>query len=228
LREDLVCEENHVQQICGFLFYNAQRGSGMSDNVVWQDHPVDRARRAQSKGQNPCLLWFTGLSGAGKSTVAGLVERNLAARGAHTYLLDGDNLRHGLCRDLAFSAEDRIENIRRAGEVANLMTDAGLIVLSAFISPFCSDRALVRSLMPAGEFIEIFVDSPLSECERRDPKGLYGRARAGQIKNFTGLDSPYEVPLAPEIHLDTLRDDAATCAEQVMVYLERCGLIPVR
>lgn len=198
----------------------------MSADLVWQNHPVDRARRAHSKGQNPCLLWFTGLSGAGKSTVAGLVECSLAARGGHTYLLDGDNLRHGLCRDLAFSATDRIENIRRAGEVARLMTDAGLIVLSAFISPFRSDRALVRSLMPVGEFIEIFVDAPLGECERRDPKGLYGRARAGQIINFTGLDSPYEVPQEPEIHLDTLRNDAITCAAQVMAYLERSGLIP--
>ncbi|MDQ1817513.1 adenylyl-sulfate kinase [Massilia sp. CCM 9210] len=194
-------------------------------DLTWQQHPVDRARRAASKQQNPCLLWFTGLSGAGKSTVAGMVERSLAARGAHTYLLDGDNLRHGLCRDLGFGAADRVENIRRAGEVARLMTDAGLIVLSAFISPFRSDRELVRSLMPAGEFIEIFVDAPLHECERRDPKGLYGKARAGQLPNFTGLDSPYEAPQQPEVRLDTLRDDAETCTAQVMAYLERSGLI---
>jgi adenylyl-sulfate kinase len=194
-------------------------------NLVWQHHPVDRAGRAASMGQRPCMLWFTGLSGSGKSTIAGLVERALAARGRHTYLLDGDNVRHGLCRDLGFSAADRVENIRRVGEVGRLMTDAGLIVLSAFISPFRSDRALVRQLMPAGEFIEVFIDTPLAECERRDPKGLYKKARAGQLRQFTGIDSPYEGPERPELRLDTLAHDAAQCAAQVLDYLQRQRLL---
>jgi adenylyl-sulfate kinase len=191
----------------------------MSTNVVWQEYAVSRATRPLSRRQRPCMLWFTGLSGSGKTTVAGLVEQRLAALGMYTYLLDGDNVRHGLCRDLGFSAADRVENIRRVGEVGRLMTDAGLIVLSAFISPFCSDRDMVRALMPAGEFVEIFVDTPLQECERRDPKGLYKKARAGQILNFTGLDSPYERPALPEVRLDTLADSAEACADQVMAYL---------
>lgn len=194
-------------------------------NLVWQAHPVDRAGRAASMGQRPCMLWFTGLSGSGKSTIAGLVEQSLAARGRHTYLLDGDNVRHGLCRDLGFSAADRVENIRRVGEVGRLMTDAGLIVLSAFISPFRSDRALVRQLMPAGEFIEVFIDTPLAECERRDPKGLYKKARAGQLRQFTGIDSPYESPERPELRLDTLAHDPAQCAAQVLDHLQRQRLL---
>jgi adenylylsulfate kinase len=197
----------------------------MSTNVVWQSYAIDRASRTLSQRQRPCMLWFTGLSGSGKSTIAGLVEQRLAARGLHTYLLDGDNVRHGLCRDLGFSAADRVENIRRVGEVGRLMTDAGLIVLSAFISPFCSDRDMVRALMPAGEFIEIHVDTPLQECERRDTKGLYKKARAGQIVNFTGLDSPYEAPLRPEVRLETLARTAEQCADQVMAYLAEQQLL---
>ncbi len=194
-------------------------------NIVWQELKIGRAERALSRRQRPCVLWFTGLSGSGKTTVAGLVEQRLAALGLHTYLLDGDNVRHGLCRDLGFSDADRVENIRRVGEVGRLMTDAGLIVLSAFISPFRSDRALVRQLMPPGEFIEIFLDTPLPECERRDPKGLYRKARAGQIRNFTGLDSPYEAPLAPEVRLDTLAATPAQCAEQVIAFLDARHLL---
>jgi adenylylsulfate kinase len=191
----------------------------MSSNVVWQNLKIDSASRALRLRQQACMLWFTGLSGSGKTTIAGLVEQRLAERGLHTYLLDGDNVRHGLCRDLGFSAADRVENIRRVGEVGQLMTDAGLIVLSAFISPFRSDRAMVRQLLPAGGFIEIFVDTPLQECERRDPKGLYKKARAGEISNFTGLDSPYEAPQTPEIRLDTLHFSAEQCADQVLSFL---------
>jgi len=164
----------------------------MSENVVWQNHVIDRRFRAAMKHQRPCLLWFTGL-----------IEQRLAELEYHTYLLDGDNVRHGLCQDLGFDVIDRTENIRRVGEVARLMNDAGLMVLTAFISPFRSDRSLVCDLLPKEEFIEIFVDAPLDECERRDPKGLYKKARAGVIRDFTGIDSPYETPLQPAIHLTT-------------------------
>jgi len=196
-----------------------------SANVVWQQLGIDRANRPLNLRQRPCMLWFTGLSGSGKTTVAGLVEQRLAALGLHTYLLDGDNVRHGLCGDLGFSDADRVENIRRVGEVGRLMADAGLIVLSAFISPFRSDRELVRRLMPDGEFIEIHMDTPLHECERRDPKGLYRKARAGEIRNFTGLDSPYEAPLTPEVRLDTLAGTAAECADQVVAFLAARGML---
>lgn len=197
----------------------------MTHDTVWQRHSVDKAFRARIKRQRPCLLWFTGLSGSGKSTVADLVEQRLAAMELHTYLLDGDNVRQGLCRDLGFSAEDRVENIRRIGEVARLMVDAGLIVLTAFISPFRSDREMARALLPEGEFIEIFLDTPLEECERRDPKGLYRKARAGQLRNFTGIDSPYEEPLSPTIRLETVGRSAEECAEQVIAYLSRAGFL---
>ncbi|KJY84273.1 adenylylsulfate kinase [Vibrio galatheae] len=171
------------------------------ENVVWHQHSIDKAFRAQLKKQKPVVLWFTGLSGAGKSTVAGALETRLAESGYHTYLLDGDNVRHGLCRDLGFSEQDRRENIRRIGELAKLMADAGLIVLSAFISPHRAERQLVRDMLSAGEFLEVFVNTSLEVCEQRDPKGLYKKARAGEITNFTGIDSDYEAPRNPEINL---------------------------
>ncbi|HGS5145730.1 TPA: adenylyl-sulfate kinase [Vibrio parahaemolyticus] len=171
------------------------------ENIVWHQHMVDKQFRAELKKQKPAVLWFTGLSGAGKSTVAGALENRLAELGYHTYLLDGDNVRHGLCSDLGFSEQDRRENIRRIGELAKLMADAGLIVLSAFISPHRAERQLVRDLLPEGEFIEVFVNASLEVCEGRDPKGLYKKARAGEIPNFTGIDSEYQAPINPEIDL---------------------------
>lgn len=172
-------------------------------NLTWHDHRITRHQRADRKNQHPCLLWFTGLSGSGKSTIANALDVALHERGFHTFLLDGDNVRHGLNRDLGFTEDDRVENIRRIGEVSKLFTDAGLIVLSAFISPFASDRLLVRNLFPEGEFIEVFMSTPLEVCEERDPKGLYRKARAGEIRQFTGIDSPYEAPDRPEIAIDT-------------------------
>ncbi|ALV91270.1 MULTISPECIES: adenylyl-sulfate kinase [Pantoea] len=172
------------------------------ENVVWHDHPVTREEREQQHGHQGVVLWFTGLSGSGKSTVAGALEQALHRVGVSTYLLDGDNVRHGLCRDLGFSDDDRKENIRRVGEVAKLMVDAGLVVLTAFISPHRAERQMVRELLGAGQFVEVFVDTPLAVCEARDPKGLYKKARAGELRNFTGIDSIYEAPDAPEIHLD--------------------------
>ncbi|WP_265421962.1 adenylyl-sulfate kinase [Aeromonas salmonicida] len=170
-------------------------------NIVWHQHAVSKQSRSELKGQKPLVIWFTGLSGAGKSTLAGVLEQALAVEGKHTYLLDGDNVRHGLCGDLGFDDAARQENIRRVGEVAKLMVDAGLIVLTAFISPFRAERELVRNLLGADEFVEVFVDAPLAICEERDPKGLYKKARAGEIRNFTGIDSAYEAPEDPEIHL---------------------------
>ncbi len=172
------------------------------DNVVWHDHPVTRAACEQQHGHQGVVLWFTGLSGSGKSTVAGALEQALHRIGVSTYLLDGDNVRHGLCRDLGFSDGDRKENIRRVGEVAKLMVDAGLVVLTAFISPHRAERQMVRDLLEPGQFIEVFVDTPLAVCEARDPKGLYRKARAGELRNFTGIDSVYEAPESPEIQLD--------------------------
>ncbi|ORM75871.1 MULTISPECIES: adenylyl-sulfate kinase [Pantoea] len=172
------------------------------ENVVWHDHPVTRAAREQQHGHQGVVLWFTGLSGSGKSTVAGALEQALHQLGVSTYLLDGDNVRHGLCRDLGFSDDDRRENIRRVGEVARLMIDAGLVVLTAFISPHRAERQMVRDLLGEGEFIEVFVDTPLAVCEARDPKGLYKKARAGELRNFTGIDSAYEAPEAADITLD--------------------------
>jgi bifunctional enzyme CysN/CysC len=176
---------------------------------------IDRTARAAQKNQKPMVIWFTGLSGAGKSTIASLLEDLLRARGRHTFLLDGDEVRAGLNRDLGFTETDRVENIRRIAEVAKLMTEAGLIVLVAAISPFRSDRRLARGLMPEGEFVEIFVDTPLEECARRDPKGLYRRALAGELANFTGLSSPYETPASPEIHLRTLGREPIDLALEV-------------
>ncbi|GAA4749956.1 sulfate adenylyltransferase subunit CysN [Sphingomonas daechungensis] len=193
----------------GMLHFALRR----SLNIHRQHLDVSRETHATLKGQKPAVLWFTGLSGSGKSTIANLVEKKLVALGRHTFLLDGDNVRHGLNRDLGFTDTDRIENIRRVGEVARLMTDAGLIVMTAFISPFRAERELVRKMLPEGEFIEVFVDTPLADAEQRDPKGLYAKARAGEIKNFTGIDSPYEEPDDAEITIDTTAisaDDAAT------------------
>ena len=185
-------------------------------NIHRQHLDVSREVHARIKGQKPAVLWFTGLSGAGKSTIANLVEQKLVARGKHTFLLDGDNVRHGLNRDLGFTEADRIENIRRVGEVARLMADAGLIVLTAFISPFRAEREMVRAMVGEDEFIEIFVDTPLAEAERRDAKGLYAKARAGELSNFTGIDSPYEPPEAPEIHIDTLKLSAEQAADTIV------------
>ena len=179
---------------------------------------MDRPQRSRLKGQEPCVVWFTGLSGAGKSTLADTLEARLHADGRHTYLLDGDNLRHGLNRDLGFSAEDRRENIRRVGEVAAMMVDAGLIVIAAFISPFRADRDAIRQLLP-GRFIEVHVDTPLEVCERRDPKGLYRKARAGQLKDFTGLDSPFEAPESAELRIDTSRLGVEDAVQQILDHL---------
>jgi bifunctional enzyme CysN/CysC len=197
---------------CGMLHFALRRAL----NIHRQHLDISRETHAQIKGQRPAVLWFTGLSGAGKSTIANLVEKKLVARGRHTFLLDGDNVRHGLNRDLGFTEADRIENIRRVGEVARLMTDAGLIVLTAFISPFRAERHMVRRMVPEGEFIEIFVDTPLAEAEKRDAKGLYAKARAGELKNFTGIDSPYEEPEAPEIRIDTTKLSAEEAADLIV------------
>jgi bifunctional enzyme CysN/CysC len=197
---------------CGMLHFALRRAL----NVHRQHLDVSRETHAALKGQKPAVLWFTGLSGAGKSTIANLVEKRLAALGRHTFLLDGDNVRHALNRDLGFTEADRIENIRRVGEVARLMADAGLIVLTAFISPFRAEREMVRKMLPEGEFIEIFVDTPLGEAEKRDTKGLYAKARAGELDNFTGIDSPYEPPEAPEIHIDTMAMSAEDAADMIV------------
>jgi bifunctional enzyme CysN/CysC len=189
-------------------------------NIHRQPLEVSRETHAALLGQKPVVLWFTGLSGSGKSTIANMVEKKLAARGRHTFLLDGDNVRHGLNRDLGFTETDRIENVRRVGEVARLMADAGLIVLTAFISPFRAERDLVRRMLPEGEFLEIFVDTPLAEAERRDVKGLYAKARAGELKNFTGIDSPYERPEKPDIRIDTTAVSVEAAADQIVAELE--------
>lgn len=196
----------------GMLRHSLRR----AQNVHWQALDVSRTAHAALKMQQPAVLWFTGLSGSGKSTIANLVEKKLHALGKHTFLLDGDNVRHGLNKDLGFSDADRIENIRRVGEVAKLMTDAGLIVLTAFISPFRAERELVRGLLPSGEFIEVFIDTPLAEAEKRDVKGLYKKARSGELKNFTGIDSPYERPENPEIRVDTTRETPEEAAERIV------------
>lgn len=213
-------------------FTNNTVGAGMIEfglrratNVHWQALDIDKGARAQLKGQKPAVLWFTGLSGSGKSTIANLVERKLFAEGRHTYLLDGDNVRHGLNRDLGFTDADRVENIRRVGEVAKLFADAGLIVLVSFISPFRSERRMARHLLPPGQFIEVYVDTPIELCMQRDPKGLYEKARAGQIKNFTGVDSPYEAPEAAEITLRTAERAAEDLANEAISYLRDRGIV---
>jgi bifunctional enzyme CysN/CysC len=206
---------------------NATVGAGLinfalrrSQNVHWQALDVDKQVRARQKGQRACVLWLTGLSGAGKSTIANRIEKRLTAQGRHTYLLDGDNVRHGLNKDLGFTAQDRVENIRRVAEVSRLMVDAGLIVLVSFISPFRSERRMARELFAPGEFFEVFIDTTLAEAERRDVKGLYKKARRGELKNFTGIDSPYEAPEHPEMHIDTSAMDPDQAAEHILRHLE--------
>ncbi len=213
-------------------FTNATVGAGMIDfslmratNVHWQALDVNKGARAAMKGQKPVILWFTGLSGSGKSTIANLVEKSLAAEGKHTYLLDGDNVRHGLNRDLGFTDADRVENIRRVGEAAKLFVDAGLIVLVSFISPFRSERRMARELVGAGEFLEVFVDTPLEVCMARDPKGLYEKAKAGAIRNFTGIDSPYETPEAAELTVRTVEGAPEAHAQRIVAYLRAGGYL---
>jgi len=192
-----------------------------SPDVVWHQHNVSKNARANAKGhRKPAVLWFTGLSGSGKSTIANALEQKLFELGYHTYLLDGDNVRHGLNKDLGFNDTDRVENIRRIGEVTKLFVDAGLIVMTAFISPFRSDRQLVRQLHAVGEFIEVFINTPSAVCEQRDPKGLYIKARAGEIKHFTGIDSVYEAPLTPDIHIKTDEMDIDACVSVILQYLQ--------
>ena len=198
-----------------------------ADNIVWHDQTLSKRERGTLKKQRPCILWFTGLSGAGKSTVANALEQALYARGYHTYLLDGDNVRHGLNKNLGFSPDDREENIRRIGEVAKLFVDGGTIVLTAFISPYRRDRELVRQLVDEGEFLEVFVDTPLDVCEDRDPKGLYKKARAGEIRGFTGIDDPYEAPDNPEITLRTDRDSIEKSVVEVLDELAARGYLSV-
>ncbi len=211
-------------------FTDATVGAGVirfalrrASNIVWQDLKIDKATRSHAIGQRPCILWFTGLSGAGKSTVADRVEQKLHALGRHTYVLDGDNVRHGLNRDLGFTEADRVENIRRIAEVAKLMVDAGLIVLVSFISPFRSERGMARAMMEEGEFLEIFVDTPVEVCEARDPKGLYAKAHRGDLVNFTGIDSPYEPPECPELRIDTTTVSIEDAAERVVGLLRKAG-----
>ncbi|MFZ4539955.1 adenylyl-sulfate kinase, partial [Propionivibrio sp.] len=201
-------------------------GAGMIDfalhhasNIHWQALDMNKATRAAQKQQTPRCIWFTGLSGSGKSTIANALEKRLHAEGRHTYLLDGDNVRHGLNRNLGFTEADRVENIRRVAEVARLMVDAGLIVLVSLISPFESERRKARQLFDAGEFVEVFVDTPLEECERHDVKGLYAKARQGELKNFTGIDSPYEVPRQADMHLLTSQLSLAQCVDHLMAGL---------
>lgn len=197
----------------------------MDKNIVWHDSHLSKAQRSQLKNQKPCILWFTGLSGSGKSTIANALEAKLYDSRVHSYLLDGDNVRHGLNKDLGFDEASRVENIRRIGEVAKLFVDSGVIVLTAFISPFISDREIVRHLIEEGEFIEVFVDTPIAVCKARDPKGLYQKALSGEIKNFTGIDSPYEAPQKPEIHLKTDTITVDEGANQIVEYLQSKGYI---
>jgi bifunctional enzyme CysN/CysC len=196
-----------------------------SNNVVWQDLEVNKLIRAKQKNQNPALLWFTGLSGSGKSTIANLLEKRLLDLNRHTYILDGDNLRHGLNRDLGFTKVDRVENIRRVSEVSSLMVDAGLITIASFISPYKAERQMARDLLGDKFFIEIFINTPLDVAESRDVKGLYAKARAGEIKNFTGIDSDYEVPENPEIEIDTTKLSAAEATEIIIKYLKDNGFL---
>ena len=197
----------------------------LNKNIVWHDHHVTKAERSNIKSQKPCIIWFTGLSGSGKSTVANAIESKLLELKKHTYLLDGDNIRMGLNKGLGFSDQDRVENIRRIGEVSKLFVDAGTIVLTAFISPFQKERDAVRNLVKTDEFIEVFVDTPLEVCESRDPKGLYKKARSGEIANFTGISSPYEAPKKPEIHIINDNISIEDVAQQVIGYLQEKGYL---
>ncbi|WP_309645240.1 adenylyl-sulfate kinase, partial [Phenylobacterium sp.] len=221
--------DNH--DLGGFILIdrmsNRTVGAGMlhfalrrSQNIHWQALDVDKASRATLKGQRGRVVWLTGLSGSGKSTIANLVEKRLHANGRHTYLLDGDNVRHGLNKDLGFTDEDRVENIRRVAEVSKLMVDAGLIVLVSFISPFRAERRMARELQAEGDFVEVYVNTPLEVAEQRDVKGLYKKARAGELKNFTGIDSPYEAPETPEIVVDTTAMSPTEAAERIVAWLE--------
>jgi bifunctional enzyme CysN/CysC len=211
---------------------NRTVGAGMiafalrrANNIAWQPVSVVKTERAGLKQQKPCIVWLTGLSGAGKSTIANLVEQKLFAMAHHTMLLDGDNVRHGLNRDLGFTEADRVENIRRAGEVAKLMVDAGLIVICSFISPYRAERDMVRGMVGADEFIEVHVDTPIEECMRRDPKGLYAKAGRGKIKNFTGIDAPYQAPDAPELHLSTMDHTPEQLADRIIKLMSARGMI---
>uniref|UniRef100_UPI0035CBC1DA adenylyl-sulfate kinase n=1 Tax=uncultured Sphingomonas sp. TaxID=158754 RepID=UPI0035CBC1DA len=214
----LIDKETNDTVAGGVLRFALQR----ADNIHPQAIDVPREARAAQKGQRPAVLWFTGLSGAGKSTIANLVDVRLGRMNRHAFLLDGDNVRHGLCRDLGFTDADRVENVRRVGEVARLMADAGLIVLCAFISPFRAERDAVRAMMAPGEFVEVFVDTPLAEAERRDAKGLYAKARAGTLANFTGIDSPYEPPVEPEIRIDTAAMTPEAAADLIVEWVIAC------
>lgn len=207
--------------------YQLKPSDSVAGDIVWHQSTVTHQDRVAHKGQTPAVLWFTGLSGSGKSTIANAVESKLLSLGKHSYLLDGDNVRHGLNKDLGFSDTDRVENIRRIGEVAKLFVDSGTIVLTAFISPFIADRAQARALLATGQFLEVFVDTPLEICEQRDPKGLYKKARAGDIKHFTGIDSAYEAPLAPDIHLRTQGKSVEACADFVIEQLAKLGHLQV-
>jgi len=195
-------------------------------NIVWHQGAVTREDRTQLNGHRGCTVWLTGLSGSGKSTIAVDLEKRLLERGVRTYILDGDNIRHGLNKNLGFSPEDRTENIRRIGEVAKLFTDAGLVAVTAFISPYRADRDHVRALMPAGDFVEVFIDCPVEVCEQRDVKGLYKKARAGEIKEFTGISAPYEAPENPELTINTAGQSVEESAKQIVAHLERHGVIP--
>ncbi len=206
-------------------YKNVDVAGEKSSDVVWHQASVLPEQRIGANGHQPVVLWYTGLSGSGKSTVANAVDKMLFELGCKTYVLDGDNVRHGLNGDLSFTDADRIENIRRIGEVAKLFVDAGLIVSTAFISPFLADRQMVRDLLPNGLFVEIFIDTPIDVCESRDPKGLYKKARAGEIKNFTGIDSAYDVPLSPEVHVKTDLASIEGCASQVVDYLVEKGIV---
>lgn len=207
------------------IFLSPQDKEPLNKNILWHNQQVTKAHRAKHTRQKPCILWFTGLSGSGKSTIANALEEILYNNGNFTYLLDGDNIRHGLNSGLGFDDTSRVENIRRVGEVAKLFVDSGQILLSAFISPFANDRERVKNLVEADEFIEIFIDTPLKVCESRDPKGLYEKARNGEIPNFTGISSPYEAPIEPEVHIQTDKLSIEECADRVIEYLDTKGYL---